>query len=106
MKLYPKCIQASYNDGEKAKPPALSARGFFYPCCWCDKYEEKADKEFENLTKEHLRVENVEDVEDIFASDEWADFFDILINDPDNAPSVCKRMCGKDRPTKEYIYFE
>lgn len=103
MKLYPKCMLKPKGKDLSAKPPALSARGYFYPCCWCDKYDERADKELSSLTQEHLRIDNVDDVTEIFASEEWFYFFDILINDPENAPSVCKRMCGKPRETKEYV---
>jgi hypothetical protein len=104
MKLYPKCMMT---DKGLYQPPALSANGFFYPCCWCDQYMEKFDREFNNLTQEHLRISNVEDIKDIFTSEEWYDFFESLIDDPKNAPSICKEKCGaKESRNKEIVKFK
>ena len=84
-KIYPKCI-------ERQKAPTLTARGYFLPCCWCDMY--KTLHQFESLMKDHLNINNVTDIQDIFHSEEWDEFFRILKEDPDSAPPVCKVLCS------------
>ena len=97
-KLYPKCINGQ-------KPPALTAKGYFLPCCWCDIY--KVAHEFSPLMKEHLNINNVTDIRDIFYSEEWDEFFRILKEDPDSAPSVCKFACSSHKhPFKKATYFK
>ena len=49
MKLYPKCMPDN-------KAPALSATGYFLPCCWCD--GSKLDK-FHRILKPHLHISKV-----------------------------------------------
>ena len=48
------------------------------------------------MFKEHLKLENNENVEDIFKSKEWTDFYNMLKNKPEQAPPVCKKFCGSD----------
>ena len=93
MKLYPRCI-----DGHK--PPALSATGYFLPCCWCD--GTKLHK-FKNLLKPHFHISKVENIKDVYLSKEWDNFFAVLKYSPENAPNVCKRKCGKPDELKNKI---
>jgi len=86
-KLYPRCMDT------RKKAPAFSASGYFYPCCWCDNSK---SHEFKNITPEHLHIDNVENLTDIFLSKEWNDFFIMLKENPENAPTVCKKKCGKN----------
>ena len=99
MKLYPRCINLS-------QQPTLSATGYIVPCCWADS---PAFEGMESLVQPHLHINNVNDVEDIISSKEWDTFFDDLINNPDNAPPVCKQHCCtnkslKNRTTDETNY--
>ena len=54
-----------------------SEGGYILPCCWCDQSERI--KEFASLTQEKFKITNVTSIESILESDEWQDFFDILI---------------------------
>ena len=56
------------------------------------------------LFYEDLKLENNDSIEDIFMSDVWIDFHKSLIDDPDNAPYVCKKNCSK--PFKPIISDE
>lgn len=91
MKLHPKCI-------DNNKPPALSATGYMLPCCWCDTADFRG---FESLMKDHLHLDNVNDVRnEIILSEEWDNFFYTLIENPKAAPSVCRRKCATPKELK------
>ena len=100
VKLTPKCLS---NKGY-----GYSAQGYLIPCCWCDPREEYGnehkDKESRQIKdtffKEHLKLSNVDEIGDIILSREWTDFYNILIDDPDNALDVCKRFCKTRESTK------
>ena len=94
MKLYPRCMGGT-------KPPAYSATGYILPCCWAD--DDKVLDEFKFLMKEHLKLENVESINDIFLSDEWIEFFNMLEQNGNNAPYVCKKYCSKKWETKRIV---
>tara|TARA_A100001035_G_scaffold241246_1_gene207133 strand:- start:4180 stop:4503 length:324 start_codon:yes stop_codon:yes gene_type:complete len=85
--LFPRCI---HTDQEIT----LSSLGFFTPCCWVDDELYKDHPAIIALWNEHLHLDNNEDIQDIFDSEEWKNLWDILINSPDNAPRVCKKYCG------------
>ena len=91
MKLYPRCMSGK-------KPPAYSATGYILPCCWCD--DDKVLTEFNFLMKEHLKVDNVESIDEIFLSEEWINFFKMIEHNPIEAPFVCKKYCSNDWETK------
>ena len=46
------------------------------------------------MKDEHLALKNVDKVEDIYSSKEWAHFFDTLINNPSCAMKQCQYKCG------------
>ena len=100
-KLYPKCHPYWEEDGEKIKNPqvkgvAYTAEGYLLPCCWCDRDQPKIRKEFEFLGfyEEDLKVSNVDDIkEEILKSPEWYTFHKMLLEEPNNAPEICKRKC-------------
>ena len=103
MKLYPKCHPYWEIDGEKIKNPeikpvAYTAQGYLLPCCWCDHVISNRKKHIEmfGLFDEELKVENVDDIElEILESPEWYHFHDTLLQNPHNAPILCRRKCGK-----------
>ena len=95
-KFCPKCI---YHDQEVT----LSCNGFFTPCCWVDDELYRDQDWIKTLFKEHLKLENNENVEDIFKSREWIDFYDMLKNKPEQAPPVCKNYCGSNWNEKREV---
>jgi hypothetical protein len=40
-----------------------------------------------------MKVSNVERIEDIVDGEEWQTWFDTIINNPEQAPNICKRYC-------------
>lgn len=88
MKLYPKCMA----DIDRAKPAYVNT-GHILPCCFIDG---GADEEewFNKLRSEHLKVSNVSDIDDIYYSEEWLSFYNMLETEPENAPTQCKRFCS------------
>ena len=51
--------------------------------------------------KEHLKLTNVNNIQQILRSKEWKDFYDTLLDDDsNNALEVCKRYCGTTKSTK------
>jgi len=91
--LEPKCILEEKDLGH-------STQGYLLPCCWCEpsnvatsSKNKKNMEEVDFLFQEKLKLDNINCIEDIILSDEWLSFFNTLINDPDNAPGVCKRYC-------------
>lgn len=94
--LRPKCI---YTEQE----PCLSSEGFFTPCCWFDDEENKKEKGVDTFFFEHLNFQNFENVEDIFKSKEWVSFFTMLKENPEDAPGICKKMCGSSLITKQIL---
>ena len=58
-------------------------------------------EDFHTLTSNHLRVDNVEAIEDIFVSEEWTTFMKKLIDDPNSAPRACQFYCGQKWKTKD-----
>jgi len=100
-KLEPRCLPP--HD----KGCAYSATGYLIPCCWTDPYEigdgvyEKTAQEIVDIFfKEELKLSNVETVDEILLSESWVNFYDTLINDEDNAPLICKKMCSSSNLTK------
>ena len=84
--LNPRCINTDQQI-------CLSARGFLTPCCWFDD-NLKNEPWLNNFFLDHLNIANNENVEDIFNSKEWTDFFHMIKYNPADAPPTCKRMCG------------
>ena len=48
------------------------------------------------LKDEELLLSNNDSLDDIFKSDQWENFFQTLLNDPENASYMCKKKCGVD----------
>ena len=61
-------------------------------------------EDFKNLMKEELLLNNINDIhKDIINSNEWKDFFKLLLESPESAPRSCKYYCGSDWSTKNMI---
>lgn len=76
----PKCIQGKKEIGH-------TTSGYLLPCCWSDFYK----NEIPELTQEHLKIDNVNSIEEIIHSKEWNDFKNRLKTNP---PEYCKMYCG------------
>ncbi len=84
------------------KEPALTAEGFFLPCCWCD----RRNKFFQEagFLNESLNISNVDDiVSEVFLSKAWKDFFYMIQYKQDKAPPVCKEHCGVNDVTNKKV---
>lgn len=93
MKIVPMCLS---NIKDEMKPAAYTSDGFMLPCCWMDDPPVYQYVKACGLKDESLALENNEKLEDIFTSDQWENFFQTLLNDPDNASYMCKGKCGVD----------
>jgi hypothetical protein len=87
MKINPKCLY-------ELQPAAYTSDGYMLPCCWMDdppvyRYIKEC-----GLKDEELLLSNNDRLDDIFTSDQWENFFNTLLNDPDNASYMCKKKCG------------
>lgn len=93
IELDPKCL--------KGFEIAYSATGFILPCCYADN---KNISDFSMLMEDKLKLDNNNDVYDIIESKQWLEFFNMLINTPDEAPRACKYYCNHNWSTKDYEY--
>lgn len=92
MKIDPKCLKYSKDN----KGAAYTSDGFMLPCCWMDDPPVYRYIKACGLKDEELLLSNNERLEDIFTSDQWENFFQTLLNDPENASYMCKKKCGVD----------
>jgi hypothetical protein len=95
-KIYPKCIYS----GQQI---CLSSSGYFTPCCWFDDELYRKQPWVNTIFREHLKIENNETLDDIFNSKEWTNLFNMLINNSQDAPAVCKKMCGSKLITEKKL---
>jgi hypothetical protein len=93
MKIKPKCLAFNTRDNKGA---AYTSDGFMLPCCWMDDPPVYRYIKACGLKDDNLAVANNKKLEDIFTSDQWENFFQTLLNDPDNASYMCKKKCGVD----------
>ena len=84
-KFTPKCLYGTRAAG-------FTATGFLVPCCWVDCLEGWNDEQLKKFYDKKLHIDNNE-VEEIFESETWTDWFDMLKNNPENAPKLCKKYC-------------
>ena len=88
-KLCPRCIF-------KNQEINLSSEGYFTPCCWLDDELYRNQPYVSNFFKTHLSIDNNENVQDIFDSNEWQEFWNILLYQPESAPPVCYEYCATE----------
>ena len=93
MKIEPKCLAFYSRDNKGA---AYTSDGFMLPCCWMDDPPVYRHVKACGLKDPELALENNNRLEDIFTSDQWENFFQTLLNDPNNASYMCKKKCGVD----------
>jgi len=93
----PKCLKGTTSLGH-------DTRGFIMPCCWCAGMVFRDDG-LESLTKDHLKLSNVDSVEQIISSKEWNEFFKVLKEQPEDAPQICKLVCKTGYEVKKYDQY-
>lgn len=98
-KLCPRCI---YENQEIT----LSSEGYFTPCCWLDDELYRNQSRVNDFFNENLHIENNENIQDIFDSKEWTEFWDMLLNRPEEAPPVCYEYCASPKGDKETLEKE
>lgn len=87
MMLKPRCV--------KGIAPAYCSTGHILPCCYIDGVIDR-DETLRPLFSENLKIEHHDDITTIYQSDEWVDFFDVLINRPEDASPKCWAICGRE----------
>ena len=85
--LKPRCV--------KGIAPAYCSTGHILPCCYIDGVIDR-DETLRPLFSENLKIEHHDDITTIYQSDEWVDFFDVLINRPEDASPKCWAICGRE----------
>jgi hypothetical protein len=105
-KLYPQCHPYWFNDdGTKETVQMVrilthTSTGYIVPCCRTDLPEGLNDEiKQAGLLDEELKLANNTRIEDIMLSPQWIKFHKILLEEPDKAPSICHKICGKPNPT-------
>lgn len=83
-KFYPKCINNMQQIGH-------TSRGYIIPCCWWDRAF-LFDSEIKHLVQEKFKLDKVDNIAEIFESEEWKTFYQNLANGI--APSLCHTFCG------------
>lgn len=102
MKIKPKCL--NFLDS-KNKGAAYTSDGYMLPCCWMDDPPVHPYITRAGLKDPELAVANNKNLEDIFSSEQWEQFFTTLIHNPENASYMCKKKCGVDF-TDEHVHTE
>jgi len=96
IEIRPQCIHG--------REPSLTAEGYFLPCCWADRrntYFQKA-----GFFNPELNISNVDDiVTEVFNSETWISFFNMLEYNSKEAPNVCKEYCGVNKDTNKKVYY-
>lgn len=94
MKIEAKCLL----PGKAAKGAAYTSDGFMLPCCWMDDPPVYDYVVKMGLKDPKLALKNNKSLKDIFTSDEWENFFQILVHNPENSSYICKKKCGVNVP--------
>ena len=93
MTLNPRCLRNN-TDGQDV---FFCATGHLLPCCGLQRTRsEEEEKEVSRFYKNSMKVSNVERIEDIVEGEEWQSWFDTIINNPEQAPNICKRHCDDE----------
>jgi len=84
-KFIPKCVHAK-------RDLAFSITGHITPCCWTNvSWDEPYLKDI--FSKEN-HIDNFEKIEDVFKTTAWVNFFKMLQENPELAPTTCKEKCS------------
>jgi hypothetical protein len=81
---------------------AHSPGGWLLPCSYIDPNQNiPKEKITQDLFSEKLKIENVDDIEEILFSDEWLKLINIIsTSDIENLPQPCKKYCINNNKNK------
>lgn len=88
----PKCLSGDQGFGHDAS-------GYLLPCCWCA--NEIGFPQLKEITKEKFKISNANSIEEIVNSEEWVEFYRVLREEPEKAPSICKNFCRSNYAVKK-----
>ena len=97
--LKPKCHPYWIVDGNKVyntnkSSTAVTSSGYVVPCCWTDNiFPDQDDMSDFGIYDEELKLKHHKTLKTILLSKQWIKLHNCLVNDPQNAPSVCKKHC-------------
>ena len=104
IKLFPRCIGGKNASNIGTKDVAISATGYFVPCCWCD--NANLFRDFPTILNEKFHISNIDSPDDVFKSEEWKKLMYTIEHDGNNAPKVCKVKCGSQWEQKRMVKSE
>ena len=102
-RVIPKCMRFNLDGTDKDfdQTPQLHADGWMRPCCWLGQQGiDKEEVKELGLLDEELHIRNVKDLDEIFESNQWNNFIDLLYNKQELLPGICFRFCGEDNVHK------
>lgn len=82
--LNPKCLSHE-------RDLAFTTTGHLTPCCWVN--NSFSEPFLAELLSDKMHIDNFNSIEEILESKPWKDFYDMLQNQPNNAPRTCKFYC-------------
>ena len=90
--LKPQCL-----DFPNIVPAAYTSDGYILPCCWIDNQPNHEQLISLGLKDKELLLSNVDEIDDIYTSKQWEDFFQLISNCDDRSKLIpsCVRKCGK-----------
>tara|TARA_R110000737_G_scaffold74414_4_gene103496 strand:- start:1513 stop:2421 length:909 start_codon:yes stop_codon:yes gene_type:complete len=97
VEIYADCLKTHLT-----KDIMFNSMGYFIPCCEQDSQVESM--EALGFFQEKFHIDNLhtaEDIEAVFMSDTWQNFYMGLIDSPKNAPEMCKSFCRKRNRIKD-----
>jgi len=92
--LRPRCI----HDGQCL---GHSAQGYITPCCHMDSHDRSRDYAYDIFYQEKFNINNNKDIKSITQSKEWIDFYTMLQERPEDAPPICKKICGNNKEARD-----
>tara|TARA_Y100000310_G_C20116161_1_gene549368 strand:- start:125 stop:442 length:318 start_codon:yes stop_codon:yes gene_type:complete len=100
-KLQPKCLLT-------ARGASYTATGYVLPCCWIDNPKGWNDEILKKFFDPNLHIDKNE-IEEIINSKTWKNFFNLVKNNPKQAPKLCYRYCSVNKAydaTKKVTHFK
>lgn len=92
--LIPKCLQG--------REYGYSAMGYITPCCWID--DGNIEKKYPKLFNKNTHINNFKSIKELLQTKEWRNFYNVLKNNPKNAPQKCWDKCStKSGEHKKYL---
>ena len=100
IKLYPRCHPEWVNESPIEKHVQkrglfINASGYLLPCCWCEHTNNYDDFKDRGFFDKELHVDNVSGIKQILLSKQWITFHKTLVDNPEQAPAICKHSCSK-----------